>query len=110
MAGGTTSETAVGGMKTKIEAAKIVIRSGIPLVIASGRKKTALAGILGGKEEGTLFVPQPRKLASRKRWIAFFHHPKGTLTVDAGAIRILAFNVLGGVAGVSPNGSNEATV
>src|SRR5476649_1910579 len=36
MAGGTDSETAVGGMASKIQAAKIVIRSGIPLVIASG--------------------------------------------------------------------------
>ena len=40
MAGGTTSETAVGGMKSKIDAAKIAVRSGIPLVIASGSKKT----------------------------------------------------------------------
>ncbi len=46
MAGGTTSETAVGGMKSKIEAAKIVVRSGIPLVIASGKKKNVLAKIL----------------------------------------------------------------
>src|ERR1051325_2016991 len=38
LAGGTTSETAVGGMKSKVEAAKIVVRSGIPMVVASGRK------------------------------------------------------------------------
>src|ERR1700761_4874646 len=59
MAGGTTSATAVGGMKSKIDAAKIVIRSGIPLVIASGKKTDALAKILAGGEEGTLFVAQP---------------------------------------------------
>lgn len=85
IAGGTTSETAVGGMTTKIQAAKIVVRSGIPLVIASGRKHDALANILGGVEEGTLFVAQEGKLRGRKRWIAFFHHPKGTLFVDDGA-------------------------
>ena len=89
MAGGTTSATAVGGMKSKIEAAKIVVRSGIPLVIASGQKKNALAEILGGADEGTLFVPQPNKLQGRKRWIAFFHHPKGTLFVDDGAKKAL---------------------
>jgi glutamate 5-kinase len=89
MAGGTTSDTAVGGMASKIQAAKIVIRSGIPMVIASGRKKSALAAILAGEDEGTLFVPEPRKLAGRKRWIAFFHHPKGTLSVDAGAKKAL---------------------
>lgn len=85
MAGGTRSETAVGGMASKLQAAKIVIRSGIPLVIASGAKKTVLADILAGKDEGTIFVAQPAKLAGRKRWIAFFHHPKGTLFVDDGA-------------------------
>lgn len=89
MAGGTTSATAVGGMTSKIQAAKIVIRSGIPLVIASGRKPTALARILGGEEEGTIFVPQSHKLAGRKRWIAFFHHPKGALLVDEGAKKAL---------------------
>lgn len=85
LAGGTTSETAVGGMKSKIEAAKIAVRSGIPLVIASGKKKNVLAKILGGEGEGTLFVAQPDKLQGRKRWIAFFHHPQGALFVDNGA-------------------------
>ncbi|MBI3874613.1 MAG: glutamate 5-kinase, partial [Verrucomicrobia bacterium] len=89
LAGGTTSATAVGGMATKIQAAKIATRSGIPLVIAGGRKKAVLADILSGTDEGTLFVPKPNKLKGRKRWIAFFHHPKGTLFVDDGARRAL---------------------
>jgi len=92
LAGGTQSATAVGGMKSKIEAARIVVRSGIPLVIASGRKKKVLAAILAGEEEGTLFVPQPMKLQGRKRWIAFFHHPKGALFVDDGAKTALREN------------------
>jgi glutamate 5-kinase len=85
LAGGTDSETAVGGMASKIQAAKIVVRSGIPLVIASGHKKTALARIMAGADEGTIFVPQTGGLRGRKRWIAFFHHVKGTLFVDDGA-------------------------
>jgi glutamate 5-kinase len=85
IAGGTDSNTAVGGMKSKIEAAKIAVRSGIPLVIASGRKKSVLAKILDAEDEGTLFVAEPRKLQGRKRWIAFFHHPHGALFVDDGA-------------------------
>jgi glutamate 5-kinase len=89
LAGGTSSETAVGGMKSKIDAAKIVIRSGIPLVIASGKKKDGLQTILAGEDEGTLFVAPPTRLPGRKRWIAFFHHPKGTLYVDAGARKAL---------------------
>jgi glutamate 5-kinase len=92
MVGGTDSDTAVGGMASKIQAAKIVIRSGIPLVIASGRKPGVLARIMAGEEEGTIFIPQPTRLQGRKRWIAFFHHPKGTLFVDAGAKKALREN------------------
>lgn len=84
-ASGTTSTTAVGGMKSKMQAAKIAIRSGIPLVIASGLKPNTLEEVVSLKDTGTLFVPQTRKLKSRKRWIAFFHKPKGTLIVDDGA-------------------------
>jgi glutamate 5-kinase len=92
LAGGTNSATAVGGMASKIQAAKIAVRSGIPLVIASGKKKQVLARILAGEEEGTLFVAEPAKLQGRKRWIAFFHHPKGALFVDEGAKTALREN------------------
>jgi glutamate 5-kinase len=88
-AGGTDSATAVGGMASKIQAAKIAIRSGIPLVIASGRKQRVLARVVAGEDEGTLFIPRPTRLQGRKRWIAFFHHPKGALFVDAGAKKAL---------------------
>jgi glutamate 5-kinase len=85
MAGSTQSATAVGGMKSKIQAARIVARSGIPLVIASGRKPEVLAQILNGAQEGTLVVPQAGGLRGRKRWIAFFNHPRGRVYVDGGA-------------------------
>jgi glutamate 5-kinase len=92
LAGGTSSETAVGGMKSKIQAAKIVVRTGIPLVIASGHSRTVLGEIVRGEEVGTLFLPKPAKLRGRKRWIAFFHHPRGTVFVDGGAKRALIEN------------------
>lgn len=88
-ASGTTSATAVGGMTSKIQAAKIVTRSGVPLVIAPGRHREVLARILAREEEGTLFLPHAHRLPSRKRWIAFFHHPRGVLHVDDGARRAL---------------------
>lgn len=89
MAGGTTSATAVGGMTSKIQAAKIVARSGIPLVIAPGKQRDVIGQVLDGEEVGTLFVPNERRLASRKRWIAFFHRPKGVIYVDEGAKKAL---------------------
>jgi len=92
LAGGTTSATAVGGMKSKIQAAKIVVRSGVPLVIAPGSSRTVLDEIVRGEDVGTLFLPKPAKLRGRKRWIAFFHHPRGSVFVDGGAKRALMDN------------------
>jgi glutamate 5-kinase len=89
MAGGTTSTTAVGGMSSKIQAAKIVARAGIPLVIAPGKRTDVIQSVLEGQQVGTLFVPNERRLASRKRWIAFFHRPKGVIYVDDGAKKAL---------------------
>jgi glutamate 5-kinase len=92
LAGDTTSATAVGGMKSKVEAAKVVVRTGIPLVIAAGENESVLAQIVRGEDVGTLFLPKPAKLRGRKRWIAFFHHPRGSVFVDLGAKRALTEN------------------
>ncbi|MCC6233210.1 MAG: glutamate 5-kinase [Verrucomicrobiales bacterium] len=86
MASGTRSATAVGGMITKILAAKMVARAGVPLVIAPGRKFDVLPRILDGEDEGTLFQPQPTRLSARKRWIAFFQRVAGSLVLDDGAV------------------------
>ncbi len=85
MAGGTDRLTSVGGMRSKIEAARIVTRAGIPMVIASGEHLNVLADVLAGKEIGTIFLPGAKKLAGRKRWIAFFQRTAGALRVDGGA-------------------------
>jgi glutamate 5-kinase len=89
LAAGTLSQVSVGGMATKLAAARMVMRAGIPMVIASGRRRDVLERILAAEDEGTLFVPATGKLRGRKRWIAFFHNPEGTLLVDAGARRAL---------------------
>ena len=85
LAGGTLSATAIGGMEAKLRAAGMTARTGIPMVIASGKKKRVLANIIGGRDEGTFFTPRPGRLKGHKRRIAFFHHPKGSLWVDNGA-------------------------
>ena len=89
LAGGTDRATSVGGMKSKIDSAKIVARAGIPLVIADGERTDVLAAILAAEDVGTLFLPKSARLESRKRWIAFFQKPAGTLVVDDGAKRAL---------------------
>ena len=85
LAGGTDRATSVGGMKSKIEAAKIFTRAGIPLVIADGERADVLAAIFAAEDVGTLFLPKSTRLESRKRWIAFFQKASGTITVDDGA-------------------------
>ncbi|MGD0016735.1 MAG: glutamate 5-kinase [Verrucomicrobiia bacterium] len=85
LAGGTYRGTSVGGMKSKLAAAKIVMRAGIPMVIANGECDNVLADILAGEEIGTVFLPGAEKLAGRKRWIAFFQRTAGALRVDNGA-------------------------
>ena len=85
LARGTQSATSIGGMASKVDAAQIAGRAGIPMVIANGVKRGQLTKILAGDSVGTFFVPSGDKLKGRKRWIAFFHHPKGALVVDDGA-------------------------
>lgn len=81
----TDKKTCVGGMITKIEAAKIAINSGIPCVIANGRRKDIILSVIKEPERnGTLFLPK-KGLAERERWIAFGTKTKGKIIVDDGA-------------------------
>jgi glutamate 5-kinase len=86
-AGGKGSKHATGGMKTKIEAAKIASNAGCRIVLADGRLKNVITRIVAGEEIGTVFMPK-RKLSNRARWI-LNSAPAGTITIDAGAMRAL---------------------
>jgi len=83
--GETKSEMSVGGMISKIQAARKASRFGIPTVVARGTKEGVLHQILKGKEIGTLILSKGEALSSRKHWIAFNPKPKGDVTVDDGA-------------------------
>ncbi|HXG16986.1 MAG TPA: glutamate 5-kinase [Calidithermus sp.] len=80
----------VGGMATKLAAARRAAVAGIPMVIASGRRPGTLPRLLAGEPVGTYFAPRADRLAARKRWIAFAVPPQGRLVVDAGAREALA--------------------
>jgi glutamate 5-kinase len=79
-----------GGMASKVQSAKIATRSGVPVVVASGRSPTVLADILAGGDVGTLFLPSGENLSSRKHWIAYGSRPSGRILVDDGAHRAVA--------------------
>ncbi len=84
-----SKELSRGGMRSKIEAARIVTGSGGMAVIASGRRENVLPEILEGGEVGTLFLPSARKVRSRKSWIAYSCLKKGSIIVDAGALEAI---------------------
>ena len=80
-----TTALGIGGMKSKVMAAKKVTACGIPYVIAPGKEKGILKAIFAGKEKGTLFLPAGEHMNSRKYWIAFTLQPRGRLFLDEGA-------------------------
>jgi glutamate 5-kinase len=84
-AGGKGSAHATGGMKTKIEAARIAANAGCRLVLADGRGRNVLTRIMAGGQIGTVFLPK-RKLSNRLRWI-LNSTAAGTINIDAGAMR-----------------------
>src|SRR5260370_31427187 len=75
-------------MKTKLEAAKIATAAGTHMVIASGRVDHPLTAIEKGARS-TWFVTAANPVTARKKWIAGSLEPKGTLTIDAGAVTAL---------------------
>lgn len=89
MAGGTKSETAVGGMASKVSAAKLATKSGCGVFIASGAEPEVLNKLFSGRSPGTFFAPSGLPMESRKRWLAWFQRPTGTIVVNAGAVRAL---------------------
>lgn len=85
LAGGRGSALASGGMETKLQAARIAMTAGTPLVIASGLKAGNIQRVLNGETAGTLFVPGSGRMQSRKHWIAFSSPVQGWIYVDQGA-------------------------
>lgn len=89
MARGSSSGQGVGGMITKIEAAKLATASGISVVIANGREREVLVRISQGEEIGTFFPAQVSKMESKKRWMLTGLASKGKVIVDDGAAAAL---------------------
>ncbi len=88
VAGAAASETARGGMRTKIEAGKIATSAGTHMVIASGRVTHPLRAIVEGAP-CTWFLTPANPVTARKKWIAGSLEPRGVLTIDAGAVKAL---------------------
>ena len=89
MAGGAGSAISRGGMLTKILAAKRAAHSGAHTIIASGRETDVLVRLANGEAIGTQLEATQTPLSSRKTWLADHLLVRGTVTLDAGAVKAL---------------------
>ncbi len=82
-------ELATGGMVTKLQAADIASKSGVPMYIVGGADPTVLNRLVDGEHSGTYFQPMENYLSRRKRWIAYGLVVRGAVTIDGGACHAL---------------------
>ena len=82
-------EHGTGGMKTKIDAAKICQLAGCQMVIANGLLMRPITKIIKNNN-CTWFLPKITKLDARKKWIISSISPKGEIIIDDGATQALS--------------------
>lgn len=88
-AGTSRSALGTGGMRSKLEAARLVTHAGGSVIIASGKNDNPLTRILAGEAVGSLFLARGSTQTARKRWIGLTARPRGHYVVDAGARQAL---------------------
>ncbi len=89
-ASGKGSELSMGGMKTKLQTAKKLIKlCGANMYIADGTKEGNLKSIAEGKNPGTEFIAGDKIISQKKRWIAYGSEPRGKVFLDRGAVDAL---------------------
>ncbi|MBI1885231.1 MAG: glutamate 5-kinase [Chloroflexi bacterium] len=86
---GDTAGRGVGGMATKVQAAKLATAGGADVAVAEGSEPDVLVRLCRGEEIGTLFPAAADRMESRKRWMLAGLSLKGTIVIDSGAARAL---------------------
>ncbi len=86
---GDSGALGCGGMRTKLEAAKLAARSGADTLIASGREPNILQRVAQGESLGTVLRAQQAPITARKRWLASHLQIRGRLYLDQGAVKVL---------------------
>jgi glutamate 5-kinase len=85
--GHTTSPLGSGGMRSKVVAADMATAAGISTVICNGLRAEALPKVFAGEREGTRFAAREARYSSFKLWLKYAKPSRGTLLIDAGAVR-----------------------
>ena len=89
MASALPGKLGMGGMMSKISAAKKVTAAGIPMIVTCGLYPETLSRVFAGEQVGTFFAPGTKRLPSKKCWIGYAVRPKGVLVVDEGAAKAM---------------------
>ncbi len=77
----------IGGMYSKLLAARKASQLGIPTLILSGKERFSLEKAFSGEDLGTWILPRDKSVSSRKFWIAYNQEPAGEIVIDSGAGR-----------------------
>jgi glutamate 5-kinase len=85
--GESRERVGTGGIQSKVDAARKACRSGAAVVIAQATRSGVLTSLFNGEDVGTFFPRSGPPLRARKHWIAYTLRPRGSLLLDAGAIR-----------------------
>jgi glutamate 5-kinase len=85
MAGGSGSSVGTGGMRSKLEAARIATRGGVSVFIGSVMEQGDLAAAVADCGKGTYFSPESHSLSMKKQWVGYHSLSQGTIYVDQGA-------------------------
>ncbi|MCD9021101.1 glutamate 5-kinase [Cohnella silvisoli] len=85
VAGGAGSSVGTGGMRSKIEAARIAMQGGVPLFVGRVSKAGDLRSAVDGTGKGTYFASSLHSISAKKHWVGFLSVPQGRIVVDAGA-------------------------
>ena len=89
-AGGPIDDRGSGGMRSKLEAAEVAVRSGVEMIIADGHVDGVVERLLAGEKIGTRFHSLAPPSERRKRWLLTGGtEAKGSVTIDDGAVRAL---------------------
>ena len=88
----TQKHRTVGGMRAKLEAARLAMKLGIPLLLVNGHDPKIIEKVFKGEDVGTLFYAKAGATSARKKWIAYSAARKGSITLDAGACQALIKN------------------
>jgi glutamate 5-kinase len=89
IAGGSGTALGTGGMRSKIEAARIAMRGGVPVFIGKAAEPGDLTLAVEGLGKGTYFDTVLHSLSVKKQWVGFHSVPQGSIIVDAGAEQAL---------------------